>query len=169
MARQDLIDYVKKANEAGYHDDQIRQKLLDSGWKKEDIDEAMLETELNHNSSFEKSDKKKDSFIETQTDSEDLFTKPDVPGLYESKKPEEQPIERKRCTLAIVAFVLSFIPILGIFGFILGIIALIIILAKKKKGLGFAIAAIVLSVVISIVAFLFLKEFISNLYMHIEI
>jgi uncharacterized membrane protein YhaH (DUF805 family) len=37
---QELQDYIKKSKEAGFNDEQIKQELLKTGWREEDINQA---------------------------------------------------------------------------------------------------------------------------------
>jgi uncharacterized membrane protein YidH (DUF202 family) len=43
MANQQIIDYIKKTEESGYSDDQIKDALKKQGWQDKDIDEAIAE------------------------------------------------------------------------------------------------------------------------------
>ncbi len=140
MARQELVDYIRKAKESGYNDDEIKQKLFESGWEKKDIEEAMSEQVPTLNPI-----------------DDDLFQKPKILEEENLQEKVEMKSAKKICVLSIIAFVLAFL--LPPIGFILGIVSLIIILVKKKRGLGFAIAAIILGLLLSFVILFVLPLF----------
>jgi len=96
--------------------------------------------------------------------SSDLFTQPDIPGQEKPQEQVEEPLEKKKMSiLAIVALVLAvFLPPIG---FILGIIALILVIVKKRRGMGFAIAAIIVSIIMTSVIILVLPMlFMKNMF-----
>lgn len=189
MANETLIEYIKNTRELGYNDDQIRTKLLNSGWKREDIDEAISTKEISLNpidtTSFEKPEKPEfekqntnnsSSFIENNNESmkepkpilEDSFTNPDVPDLNKPEIVEERPVKKKMSVLAIIALILAFLipPI----GFILGIIAIFVVSKNKKRGIGLAIAAVILSVIFTLIYVLVLPlMFMSLMFNNIDL
>ncbi len=135
MAKQKLVDYIKKTREKGFDDDKIRQALEGQGWYNSDIDEAF--------------ESLKDRLPEAPAPDEETGISPKLVDPDDSGKPEpaaEKPRSERYNVLAILSFVFTFI--ISIVGFIMAIIALVQIKKTGEKGKGFAIAAIVINCIL---------------------
>jgi hypothetical protein len=130
MVSEKIKEYVDNARKAGYSDSQIRETLKKVGWQDKDINDALG--------------------VSSPTLTAPPPPQPIQPSISQvsvslTEKDTSQVKPKKTNTLAIIAFIASFF--ISIVGLILGIVALHEIKKSGEKGKGFAVAAIIISII----------------------
>jgi hypothetical protein len=138
MVNKSITDYISKSRQKGLSDIDIKSQLEKVGWKLNDVDDAFKNLDETIN-------------FEISSEPDKITEVIDEPSVNN---------KNKTSVLAIISLILSLF--LWPIGLILSIVALIKLKKSKKKGKWFAIAAIIISI---LMLFLTIGIFILSFYM----
>jgi hypothetical protein len=148
-----IKNYIITSRKAGFSDSAISESLRSAGWPEDIINMAVKESYANSKipQSAPVKEIKKEETKKEQEKKDELFTKPEVLNQPQQEAKKEEPKKEKKgfSLLALVAFIFSPVPFIG-----LGIAMAALESAGKNKQSGGFLAIIALLINIGVICFI---------------